>query len=292
MSSRQKSTSSHLGRSTGLSLLQLSAAVAPLVLQPRPAGASFVAADLRIGHPVLQGQFRSQLGLLLSCFEFFLPEAQPLVLSPEARVRRLDLTLTYADVRFPCCQLFFGSTSEKLVLCILMLALLVIFTPSKTMDPSHPDTLTAGAFILTRRDLYDQVGGHEAIKGCVVDDLNLGRLLKAGGGKAWIGFARHLMHCRMYQGWKDMWEGLTKNAYAGMEYRLGLAVLFVGLHLSANILPVAYLGVSLVWLALGGGALVAWAAGLAAGTGPMGLRRWIWNVGHGSGLATLNYEIS
>ena len=71
--------------------------MAVLVLPIGPARASFVAADLRIGHPGPCTQFRSQLGALLPRFEFFLPEAQPLVLPADAFLRLLDRAFTHVD---------------------------------------------------------------------------------------------------------------------------------------------------------------------------------------------------
>jgi hypothetical protein len=58
------------------------------------------------------GQSRSQLGPPLPAFELFLPEAQPLVLSPEALIRCVGLALTCADMRVPLRQLLFGSARE------------------------------------------------------------------------------------------------------------------------------------------------------------------------------------
>ncbi|MDP6151970.1 MAG: glycosyltransferase family 2 protein [Phycisphaeraceae bacterium] len=146
-----------------------------------------------------------------------------------------------------------GTTGERLVLSTLLVALCVLFPFEKAVDPKHPDTLVAGAFILVRRELYDRIGGHEAVASCVVEDVNLGRALKAAGGRVGIAATQTLLHGRMYEGWSDLWEGLTKNAYAGMEYRLLNAVGFVSLVLIANVLTPVYAIVSILWwLAVGG----------------------------------------
>ncbi|MCG8511791.1 MAG: hypothetical protein MI741_21460, partial [Rhodospirillales bacterium] len=102
-----------------------------------------------------------------------------------------------------------------------------------------------------------QIGGHEAVKGQVIEDINLGRAMKAAGAKIQIGMARQLLRCRMYDGWSDMWEGLTKNTYAGMEYKwwklLG-ATAAVGL---STILAPVYLLAATGWLIASGGAALA-----------------------------------
>ena len=144
----------------------------------------------------------------------------------------------------------FGSTVERVLMGTLTFALLVLFPVSRAMDPNHPDTLTAGAFILTRRKLYDQIGGHESVKNQVVEDVNLGRKLKAAGGKVWIAFTQTLISCRMYEGWSDIWEGLTKNAYAGMEYKPHIAIGLLTANLFALTLAPVYLIASLLWVIL------------------------------------------
>ena len=158
----------------------------------------------------------------------------------------------------------FGSTVERVLMGTLTFALLVMFPISRAMDPNHPDTLTAGAFILTRRKLYDSIGGHEAVKNLVVEDVNLGRKLKAAGGKVWIAFTQKLISCRMYEGWSDIWEGLTKNAYAGMEYKPHWAAALLTANLFGLTLAPIYLLASLLWLALAPSAFSLTAVGLSA----------------------------
>ena len=154
---------------------------------------------------------------------------------------------TGADVVALGPKLVFGSASEALVQLQLMLAVGLILPIEKSMDPDHPDTLTGGAFILVRRSLYELIGGHEAVRDQVVDDINLGRALKAAGGRVRVALAPRLQWARMYDGWRDMWEGLTKNAYAGLEYKPHWALGVGAAVLAANILPPVYLIGSAAW---------------------------------------------
>lgn len=170
---------------------------------------------------------------------------------------------TEADIVALCPQLTFGTPVEAIVQSQMVLALGLFFPFEKAMDPAHPDTLTGGAFILVRRSLYDSIGGHEAVHDQVVDDINLGRKLKAAGGKVRIALAPQLMWCRMYNGWQDMWEGLTKNAYAGLEYKLWRVAVLSPAVLLCNILPPVYVLISAIWLAVSPGAMSLMAMGLA-----------------------------
>ena len=147
----------------------------------------------------------------------------------------------------------FGSASEAIVQLQLILALGLMIPFEKAMEPQTPYALTGGAFILVRRSYYDQIGGHEAVKGEMVEDLKIGQKLKAAGAKHRIALAGDLQWCRMYDGPADMWEGLTKNAYAGIEHRWWKALGLVAIVWLLNVLPPVYALASLVWLLLSPG---------------------------------------
>ncbi|QDU71989.1 glycosyltransferase [Mucisphaera calidilacus] len=141
-----------------------------------------------------------------------------------------DLVGLYPGLRF-------GTWVEAVVQTQLILALAVLFPVDKAMDPKVDETLIGGAFILTRRDNYDAIGGHEAVHNFVVEDLALGRRLKKNGARVRLAAARDLLWCRMYNGWLDLWEGLTKNAYAGLRYNPFRVTFLILCTFTFNILP-------------------------------------------------------
>ena len=201
-----------------------------------------------------------------------------------------------ADVLALVPRLRFGSFGERLVQLQLVIALSVLFPLRKAVDPERPEALTGGAFILVRQRLYAAAGGHAAVRGEVVEDLQLGRKLKAAGGRMAVAVAGDRLWCRMYGGWTDQWEGLTKNAYAGLEHRPLRAAGLAAATLVCNVGPAVFLpGALLLWLAGGGGVALA-AAGVAAGA--LGLQalpanaarrlcglRWPWSLGVPAGSA-------
>jgi Glycosyl transferase family 2 len=153
-----------------------------------------------------------------------------------------------ADVVSVFPQLEFGFVAERLAILIMVVALGVFFPFQKAMDPKHPSTVTAGAFMLVRRKLYESIGGHEAVKGQLVEDINLGRALKAAGGRIRIGATKTLLRCRMYEDFADLWEGLTKNAFAGMENRHDFLLLLTVATILSNILGSFYPLLVLPWV--------------------------------------------
>ncbi len=156
-----------------------------------------------------------------------------------------------ADVVAVAPTLAFGSAWETIVQLQLMLALATLLPFEKAMDPRKKNVaITGGAFILVKRETYDAVGGHEAVRGELVEDLQLGLALKRSGATMRVALAGELQWCRMYDGQADMWEGLTKNAYAGLDRSPWKAALLLLATLLLNIAPMPLALGSLGWLLL------------------------------------------
>ena len=88
-----------------------------------------------------------------------------------------------------------------------------------------PLAMGAGAGNLVRRRAYDGVGGHAAIRNSVVDDVRLAVTLKRAGFRVAAFRSEDRVAVRMYRGFRDVWNGFTKNvawAYTG----IGGVVLF------------------------------------------------------------------
>ena len=87
-----------------------------------------------------------------------------------------------------------------------------------------------GQFMLFRRQVYEEVGGHAAVKGDVVDDLALGRLVKARGGRWRLVDGTEYVRCRMYHNFREVWAGFSKSLFGAFGYNPFLFV-FVWLWL-------------------------------------------------------------
>lgn len=92
---------------------------------------------------------------------------------------------------------------------------------------------------LVRRDAYDAVGGHEALRGAVVDDVGLARLLRRKGYRTEAVRAEKEVRVRMYHGLREIVNGFTKNAFAVFDYRYLLALLFFVVAVVFHLLPYA-----------------------------------------------------
>ncbi|HVO51394.1 MAG TPA: glycosyltransferase family 2 protein [Thermoanaerobaculia bacterium] len=84
-----------------------------------------------------------------------------------------------------------------------------------------------GVFNLIRRDLFDRIGGHEALKASVVDDVQLGRNARKAGGRTGIALALDSISLRMYHGFPEIAKGLEKNGFFGMLGSIPMAALML-----------------------------------------------------------------
>ena len=77
------------------------------------------------------------------------------------------------------------------------------------------DVLANGQFILIRRAMYDAVGGHEALRGEVVEDQRLAQRVVSHGGRLFMAHAPEFMETRMYRSLGSIIEGWSKNVTLG-----------------------------------------------------------------------------
>jgi chlorobactene glucosyltransferase len=72
--------------------------------------------------------------------------------------------------------------------------------------------IAAGGYILVARRVYDAVGGHQAIRTRMVDDVCLAAAVKRFGAQLVPVPAGRLARLRMYHGPREVWDGWSKNA--------------------------------------------------------------------------------
>ena len=129
-----------------------------------------------------------------------------------AEARSLDL-LTL----MPFQQL--GSLAERVIMPAFFALLYGLYPLDQVSDPRSPIAFANGPCLLIRREVYFAIGGHQAVRASILEDTELGRIVKAAGYRLEAAAAPDLIAARMYAGWASLAEGLGKNAVAG--YRSG-----------------------------------------------------------------------
>ncbi|WP_051579420.1 glycosyltransferase [Pseudonocardia acaciae] len=93
----------------------------------------------------------------------------------------------------------------------------------------------AGGCVLVRREALAAAGGIAAIRGALIDDVALARLVKRAGGRTWLGLADDVRSVRPYPRLADLWRMVARSAYTQLRYSpvllagtvLGLALVFL-----------------------------------------------------------------
>ena len=134
-------------------------------------------------------------------------------------------------------------------------------------DPGAPEAFANGQLILVRREGYEAVGGHAAIKDQILDDVRLAERFKRRGQAIGLCVAPWLFRVRLYRSFGEIFAGYSKNLYEGMGRRPGVglgAVLFI---VVGTLLPyLAVVAAIVARLVLGwavpGWGWIAWLVGL------------------------------
>ncbi len=132
--------------------------------------------------------------------------------------------------------------AEWLVQPLMFNNLAVCFDFTAVNDPTTDSAFAAGPFMLFRRSAYEKIGGHEAVAGEIVEDVELARRIKRAGLKLALYSGSNLASVRMYRSWSALWEGWTKNLYLGAKRSWGMMVYMAAIMFFLYPMP---------WLALG-----------------------------------------
>ena len=139
--------------------------------------------------------------------------------------------------------------------------------------PGSRTAAAAGGCMLVRREVLDKAGGLAPIRGALIDDVALGRLIKGQRGRTWLGLSRQVVSVRPYPGLASLWQMVARSAYTQLRYSPAvLAGTLAGL-LFLYALPPAGAITGLVALLTESG-LTGSGAGLAALTCGAGLAGW------------------
>ncbi len=152
------------------------------------------------------------------------PAALRLALA-HAEAHRLDLLSGYGDLELV-------SFWEKVVQPAVVTLLLLGRPLSVVNDLERVDRppMANGQFMLFRAEAWRALGGHHAVQGDVLDDVGMARATMAAGLRNGIVLMPALFSTRMYTTLGEIWDGWTKNLFAGLERRwdrLGGALAFV-----------------------------------------------------------------
>ena len=127
---------------------------------------------------------------------------------------------------------------EKLVVPVFDLFVYSLLPLWLTYASKYPSLSAAnGQWLAVTRPTYEALGGHRAVRGQVVEDVELARrakrlkvrILTASGGDHVRG--------RMYRSWAGVWSGFSKNAFGLMSFKTVPFFILLVFLFAAFVLP-------------------------------------------------------
>jgi chlorobactene glucosyltransferase len=143
----------------------------------------------------------------------------------------------------------------------LVYVILMCYLPLRLVRTSRNPAFcfANGQFILFRKAFYERINGHAAVREAIVEDVWLCKAVKRAEGRVVAFNGSDAVSCRMYRSFRDIWEGFSKNLYAGLGYSTPGLFLLMALTVAFYITPYAFLfralfagefSASLFWLPL------------------------------------------
>jgi len=126
------------------------------------------------------------------------------------RDRELDLLTLMPQAEF-------GSFWEQVVQPVIFGFIASLTRFRNVNDPGHKSAMGFGAFLMFRRAAYEKIGGHEAGKADVLEDVLIAKRAKLAGLKLLVADGKQLFSIRMYFGLKEIWFGWQKNMFFAMK---------------------------------------------------------------------------
>ena len=178
---------------------------------------------------------------------------------------------------------------EKSVIPQVYVKLARLFRFQDVSDPGSPAAAANGQYLLIRPECYKRVGGHEAVRGEILEDVELARRVKNAGGRLVFLPGAAWVRTRMYRTFGDMWRGWTKNLYLLLGKKSGRALGTVAALWLLDLAPALVFFGLCVWFATGRGsdlwALVALGCFLMAVTRQWNYARQLRQLGFGPSLS-------
>jgi hopene-associated glycosyltransferase HpnB len=146
-----------------------------------------------------------------------------------ARLNEPRVELVSEMVRLNC-----TSFAERALVPAFVYFFQMLYPFASVNDPRSGVAAAAGGTVLVRKDALERIGGIEAIKEALIDDVTLAKAVKAVGA-IYLGHSGLATSVRPYPHFADIWSMVSRTAFTQLRYSLTLLLLTL-------------LGLTVVWL--------------------------------------------
>ncbi len=127
-----------------------------------------------------------------------------------------------------------ASLAERALVPAFVYFFQMLYPFAKVNDPRSATAAAAGGTMLIRRETLARIGGIEAFKGALIDDVALAKAVKRVGG-IFLGHSGLASSIRRYPEFIDIWRMISRTAYTQLRH-------------SALLLALTLVSLTVVWL--------------------------------------------
>ncbi len=110
------------------------------------------------------------------------------------------------------------SLPEKLLIPAFVYFFFMLYPPAWIRATRRSTAGAAGGCMLVRAETLERAGGLESIRGAVIDDCSLARLLKQRDGRLWIGLTDQSQSLRRYETFSDIEHMVSRTAFNQLKH--------------------------------------------------------------------------
>ena len=132
---------------------------------------------------------------------------------------RLDMVSEM--VRLNC-----SSLAERMLVPAFVYFFQMLYPFARVNDPRSAVAAAAGGTVLVRREALVRIGGIEAIKGALIDDVALAKAVKRSG-TIFLGHSQLAASIRPYAKLSDLWHMISRTAFTQLRYSTPLLLLTI-----------------------------------------------------------------
>lgn len=110
------------------------------------------------------------------------------------------------------------SLPEKLLIPAFVYFFFMLYPPAWIQDTRRSTAGAAGGCILVRAETLERAGGLESIRGAVIDDCSLARLLKQHKGRLWMGLTDQSRSVRRYPSFSHIERMISRTAFEQLKH--------------------------------------------------------------------------
>lgn len=142
---------------------------------------------------------------------------------------------------------------ERIVQPVAGAIMVYWFPPQQVNSDRYKTAYANGAFMLTHKAAYARIGGHEAVRATLNEDMHFARRIKQADMRLRSIQGGELYRVRMYTGFPQIWRGWSRIFYGcfGTFPRLLVSVLMLSVFSASpyiTLLVAPLLGTAGVWL--------------------------------------------